>query len=266
MPTKTAVASVSAALLASLAAAHAAHAELVTYTIDPSRSTLTLGGTLTNNTAFAQSAGSTTASYSGTITANRTGDRIEFPGGSLLFAATGGNYQPDDDASGGSSDPANYCRTAPGPSFQTSFEAIRGLQLDVFDDTSGAGSLIATNSTFQSNALQVVVDAGESDAFYGIGSNPDNTTFVNKGTSNGNNNGLSSVETAAGIETLTLKFSTGAIAYNVAQSNDSSLSFTGTITATRVVPEPAAGLMAVAAAGLLSPGRRSTICRGRRQR
>lgn len=241
-----------AALLSLALATHSARATTVTYTIDPLQSTLTLLGNLTDNSASQQTAGSLSTSYSGTIVADRNGSTILFPGGSLLDAALqSSNQQPRNDGTPGSQ-PADYGRTAPGPFGSTTVEALRNFQLDLFDDTSGLGATIAGNGTFASNSFGVEFDDGESDSLYATVSNPD-ISLVGKGTANGNGNGSSSVMLNGSTETLTLKFSTGSIGYSIAQTGDSSVSFFGTIVATREVPEPGAiGAIGLAGASLLT--------------
>jgi hypothetical protein len=101
----------------------------------------------------------------------------------------------------------------------------------------------------------VEFDNGESDSIYATVSNPD-ISLVGKGTANSNGNGSSSVVLNGAVETLTLKFSTGSIGYNIQQAGDSSLSFTGTIVATRLVPEPTAAGAMFAGAALLGRRRR----------
>ena len=245
-------------LTVGLGAASFAGAATATYTIDPLQSTLTLLGNLTGNSASQQTAGSLSTSYSGTIIADRNGSNILFPGGSVLDAALQpSNQQPRNDGTPGSQ-PADYGRTAPGPFGSTTLEALRGFQLDLFDDTSGLGTTIAGNGTFASNSFGVEFDSGESDSIYATVSNPD-ISLVGKGAANSNGNGSSSLvfNPATNLETLTLKFSTGSIGYSIQQTGDSSMSFTGTIVATRFVPEPtAAGAVMFAGAALTSRRRR----------
>jgi hypothetical protein len=228
--------------LGSIVLAADVHGALAIYTIDPSRSSLLVTGNLTDSTALQQSAGSTVTSYSGTITVDRNGSVIIFPGGSDINAANSGNYRPDDDGFD-DTDPASYGRRTPdggGPFGTTTFEAIRDLSFDLRDDTFDLGATIAANGTFNSSAFYLHLLSGESDTIYGLGGHPD-LNLTNKQTGNSNNNGLSSVVLDGSTETLTLKFSTGPITYGVAvggSSTDSSLILTGTIVATREIPEP----------------------------
>ena len=234
-----------------------ANAEVVTYTIDPLQSTLTLLGNLTGNPASQQTAGSLSTSYSGTIVADRNPGNIRFTGGSVLNALTQpSNQQPRNDATPGSQ-AADYGRTAPGPFGSTTLEAIRDLQLDLFDDTSGLGATVAGNGTFPSNSFGVDIDNGESDSIFGTV--PNEVDLSGKGTANANTNPSSSVVVSSNIETLTLRFSTGAVGYNIAATGDSTISFNGTIVATReIIPEPSAiGGTMLLGAGLLARRRRS---------
>lgn len=233
-----------------------ASAEVVTYTIDPLQSTLTLLGSLTGNPASQQTSGSLTTSYSGTIVADRNPGNIRFVGGSLLDAALQPvNQQPRNDGTPGSQ-PADYGRTAPGPFGSTTLEAIRGLQLDLFDDTSGIGATVAGNGDFASNSFGVEIDNGESDSIYGTVSNE--IDLSGKGTANANTNPSSSLVLSGITETLTLRFSTGPIGYSIAGTGDSTISFSGTIVAMREIPEPSAlGAAAILGGGLLARRRRS---------
>jgi hypothetical protein len=240
------------AAVAALAIAGKASAEVVTYNIIPAQSTLTIGGLLTDNSAFQQTAGSLTATFSGTITADRQPSKIIFTGGSSMDAALQPvSQQPRADATNGSA-PADYGRSAPGPFGSTSFEALRGVFLDVEDDTGGFGIPISSNN-FASNSLILVIDSGDSDVVFG--NNGVETSLSGKAAANSNNNGLSSVVVSGSTETLTLKFSTGSIAYSIFQSSDTSLAFTGTIVANRQIPEVAGSTM-IAMLGALGLHRR----------
>ena len=246
-----------------LGAASFASAETAPYTIDPLQSTLTLLGTLTDSSTFEQTTGSTSTSYSGTIVAERTGSTILFPGGSLLNAALQpSNQQPRDDGTPGSQ-AADYGRRTPdggGPFGTTAFEALRNVEFDLFDDTSGLGATVAGNGNFASNSFGLEFSDGESDTIYGLGGHPDNS-LINKGTANSTGGGSSSVvfNPSTGVETLTLKISTGNIGYNVNTTGDSTMSFSGTIVATRLVPEPsAAGAGLIVGSALLARRRRGS--------
>jgi hypothetical protein len=233
--------------------ATATQAEVVTYVIDVQQSSLSISGNLFGNAAGPQTPGSLTTSYTGTIQADRTGGTIRFTGGSVVDAvAQSTAQQPRADATPGSAT-ADYGRTAEtgSPFFNTGREALRGLVLDVFDDTEGAGATI-TNGQFSRSAYGLEIDAGSSDAMIG-----DTQSFEKSlaglGTANGGV-GAAELTLAGNVETLRLPFSTGPIAYTLSQSGDTTLQFSGLLVATRtVVPEPAmAGFLVLGSFGLLA--------------
>lgn len=220
------------AAVAALTFSASAFAVTQTYTIDPAQSGLTITGSLTGNPASPQTSGSTSTTYSGTIKMDQTGNTIQFNAGSALVAATLATKQePLSDGTPGSA-PANYGRTADGPFFTTTLEAIRGLTLDIQTDP----FTINNDNTFNSNNLVLVITAGESD--YSYGNSFGTVNLFNKGTANGSST-PSTLETSGGVEKLTLHFATGSIGYGVSSPGDSTISFFGDIVATRVVPEPA---------------------------
>lgn len=76
--------------------AAAAQAAPVVYTIDPTQSSLTVGGNVNGVPTVQQSAGSTVATYSGTIAADLAAGVLTFSGGSnaVAFAKPLNTYQP----------------------------------------------------------------------------------------------------------------------------------------------------------------------------
>jgi hypothetical protein len=240
-------------------AAQSAQATVYSYTIDPQQSSLTITGELTGNFASQQTPGSLTTSYSGTIVADVGGGKIGFNGGSSIVAALQpSNQEPDADALPGDA-PANYGRSSSGPSGTPSVEAIRDLTLDMLDDTFGDG-IVMTAGNFPSSSLVPKLAQANSDVLYG--NYQVETDLSGKTTSNSSAGGLSSLEQVGQTETLTLKISSGPVLYNVdplSQFDDSSISFTGTLVATRtVVPEPAsaATLLGISAVGFIRRRRR----------
>ncbi len=224
----------SLALLTSLVLVPAVvQAETSTYTIDPSQSFLSVGGNLTSNAAFPQTSGSTTTSYNGTVKLDRNGNVLQFNAGSALNAVNlGTKQQPRTDATPGTAF-ANYGRTANGPFFSTTNEALRNFSLDIESDP-----FLISGTSFPSGSgnLALIVLTGDSDFAYG--NTPGEVSLNGKGTANGAST-PSTLTTSAGIETLHLYFSTGQILYTAAATGDSSLTFVGEIVATRAVPEPA---------------------------
>jgi hypothetical protein len=209
-----------------------AQAETYTYTVDPAQSFLGVGGNLTGNPASPQTSGSTTTTYSGTIKLDRNGNVLQFNAGSALNANNlGTKQQPFTDGSPGTAF-ANYGRTAPGPFFTTTNEALRGFVLDVESDP-----FILSGTSFSSGNFAIVISSGDSDFAYGTTTGE--VDLSGKGTANGAVTN-STLTTASGVETLKLYIATGPILYTAAASNDSTLTFGGEIVATRLVPEPTA--------------------------
>ena len=61
------------------------------FSIDPTRSSLTLSGSILGNTVSPQGTGSLTAAYAGTIQATQAVGTIQFTGQSLITAETNGS-------------------------------------------------------------------------------------------------------------------------------------------------------------------------------
>jgi hypothetical protein len=229
-----------------LTAAAFARAEEVTYTIDPTQSSLSIGGTLTNNSPSPQATGSTATTYSGTIKANRVANTIEFINGSVIDAIIKGNYQPRADATPGSQ-PADYGRQAPNQFFTTTLESFRDLFLDLSSDA----PITITSGSFPSGDFAITIDSGESDFSYGTGFGE--VDLSGKGTANGAST-PSTIEVVDQTEKITLRITTGPISYNVINSFDSTLTFSGTLVATRdltPIPEPSSTALALLAAAAL---------------
>lgn len=235
-----------------------ASAAVVEYTIDQSQSSLFAGGTLAGSTAIGQDGfDDLTAAFRGTIRADRTGNTILFNGGSSIQGVDDGSKEPDEGGLPGEA-PAAYGRESAGQFGSTNIEAIRQLVLDLFvDEFSSGGITLAPNGTFASNSLVVQINEGVSDYVYL--NQPDQYDFGAVNPPDATSNGASTpskVERIGDIERLTLEFQTGPIAYDVPSSNGSTITFTGTIVAERVVPEPAAAGVVVAIAGFASLARR----------
>jgi len=141
----------------------------VTFTIDPSRSSIVLSGNVVDaslsSTAFpftAQGAGSLTTKYTGTILVDLAPPNIQFPGGSTITAETNGTWKP---AVGGGttstpgSAPADYGGEINQFLVVTAYFAARNLQ---FDATSSAAAL--TNGGFNSGLLTVTFLANSTPA------------------------------------------------------------------------------------------------------
>jgi hypothetical protein len=105
---------------------HSALAEV--FTIDSSRSSVTISGSLLGNTAVEQAPGSLTTTYAGTLVTALGAGTIQFTGQSVIQARTNGVWQPKADGSDGS-EPANY-GTQASSVLGTGKAALRSVQFD----------------------------------------------------------------------------------------------------------------------------------------
>lgn len=209
------------------ACAAIARAEVLVYSIVQAQSSLTVSGTFAGQTLTPQSANSTTTSYTGTILADVTATTMAFPGGSSINAANVGNQQPDNDGLPGSRQ-ANYGFQANLSPFPTGFAAIRSFSLDLTSATINlAGTSIPSQETLavsNGNLDYQAISFGRQDMF---------------GDSGGNGSAAAgSLTTAASTQTLTIPVNF-TITESTATTDDTVLTFTGTLVATRLIPEPA---------------------------
>jgi hypothetical protein len=107
----------------------------VPFTIDPTRSSITLSGSIASTQLgtipfTAQGAGSLTTSYTGSVLANLTPPAIQFPSGSLIQANTNGSWKPLVGGGSGKA-PADYGAEAIESEVITGYFADRNLQFDV---------------------------------------------------------------------------------------------------------------------------------------
>ena len=123
----------------------------VTFTIDPTRSSITLSGEVTIPLAGTyrfqpQGAGSLTTTYTGTIPVELAPPGIRFPGGGAVQANTNGSWQPTVGGGAGSA-PADYGLMI-SPPLTTGYAAARNIRVDL---TSPVISL--TNGGFDASLL-----------------------------------------------------------------------------------------------------------------
>lgn len=135
-------------LASTLCAPLSARADLKTFTLVQSQSSLFITGDVGGAGITPQGSGSLTTSYTGTIEVDLTDPVITFLGGSLIAGANSGTWQPGLGGVAGSA-PANYGANVNGGLF-TAVAAVRNSLFDVSSggSTITAGAFPATDLTF----------------------------------------------------------------------------------------------------------------------
>lgn len=196
------------------------------FSIDPSRSSLTLSGSILGYAVSPQGAGSLTAAYAGSIQVSQAAGTIQFTGGSLITAETNGSWQPLPGGSSGSA-PADYGGVATSE-FETAYAALRSILLDVTSPpltvTSGQFNASSLTFLFPSNATSAI-DYRASGLFSGSGSKA--------ATGNSTNNvvTLATITTVGDTETLTLTVNVQ-FTFTLVESGDTIVKLAGQIVAT----------------------------------
>src|SRR5215208_903109 len=200
----------------------------VTYTIDPSQSSLVATGLLAGDFPFTQTFGSNFTTYNGTISADRTDTSIQFTFGSAIDADRQPSRQQPDIGGEDGSAVADYGWVASGM-FTDVFAAFRDLVFDLSSDP----LTVAGNGNFDSG-FDIIYASGAVDANWGF--QWTSKDFTGRTIFNASSN-TPSVVVANGIETLTLpvRFST---TFSTEQSNDSTFRLSGEIVATRSLGGP----------------------------
>lgn len=137
-------------------------AEPVTFTVDPARSSISLGGAVVGNTISEQAPGSLTTQYDGTLAADLTDSNITFTGTGTLNAKDSGTWSPAANGEPGSA-PASYGAKA------TSFLANATAAARNVQFTATSSPLPIANGSFDS--AQIVFrfpDAGNSVLDYAV--------------------------------------------------------------------------------------------------
>jgi PEP-CTERM motif len=213
-----------------------ARAAAVTLNIDSLFSGLTLSGAAFGLGYTAQSPGSLSANFSGTIVADLTGGVLTFTGGSSIIAAL--NPGPFTTAPNTLNGGGNYGVTASGPVSGAGFAVINGVYRSlVFDITSGT-SQNGSASAGQNFSLT----SGNLDYGVTLDGNPyqaSSSSLIGKG---GANTSALAVVFDGHALVLPVHVNTGLYSNRYED-------YTGTIVATVVVPEPSS--LALLGFGLL---------------
>lgn len=193
------------------------------FTVDSSKSQLTISGQVSGYTFTAQGSGSLAAAYNGTLNAIVSGSAIQFTGSSAIAAITNGVWQP---ASGGTpgSAPADY-----GAQVQvfvlffpvTTYGAARNIVVDV---TSPLLTLTQTN--FDSSKLIMSIVTNSSPVFDYYSSSASGSVALSGSATNSIATG-SSISTNGDLVRLVIQINT-----TLSDTNNDALTLIGQIVAT----------------------------------
>lgn len=219
-----------------------AHAEVVTFQVDPSRSTLSLSGAVRyyfNGSVFgfgAQAAGALDADFGGTITGDLVGSSLSLLGGSAIMAQANpaGAFLP---VGPGTVDVFGMLTASAGNVFPN---RMYDIVLDLSGGTASPGSAFGGNVSYTggSGGIFPFFDAAPQSL---AGVTAPNTAV-----------GLVDLTISGDVQTLTIPINANLILFGNGTGVETRL--TGSLVATRMIPAPgAAGLWA---AGALLCGRR----------
>lgn len=205
-----------------------------TFTVDPSRSSVSVSGRALGNAFKGQGPGSLTTTYSGTINSVIVGSTIAFPGGSAVTAANNGSWEPKVDGLPGK-EPANYGATA-GNFLASAKAAARDLQLDL----TSLLPLPVTEGSFDASGLVFGVAAGSASALDVriTGLVQDSTRIPLTGLSTNAASVRGTLTTSGREQALTIPIDTQFF-YDLAPpaNNDTWLIFRGEVVATRMLSD-----------------------------
>ena len=214
------------------------HSAPETFTIDPTRSAITLSGNVAGATLLEQAAGSLTTPFSGSIQLDVTPASVQFTGGRSVVPVEAHNWEPGQSGVPGSA-PASYGAKASLVIVIFPATAVAATRRLAFDLTSDA-ALPRTGDTFNSDRLVFrFVDTANSVLDYKVsGAVSSAASKVLSGLSTNKVSTLASLTSAGGVETLTLPVS-ATYHFTLLSNNDTQLTFQGSIIATRTsgVPE-----------------------------
>jgi hypothetical protein len=202
----------------------------VVFTIDPTRSQLTLSGKVAGYTLTTQGSGSLTTTYSGNINANVSGSTIQFTGSSTITAKTNGVWQPAVGGGAGSA-AADYGGQVAVPLLGTGYGALRNL---VFDVTSPSLTLTGTN--FDSSALIFSFVSG-SNSSLDYNAAGQHGTLALAGYATNTIANQASLSTNGNVEQLVIQINTQ-FSFTLLSAGDTPLDLTGQIVATNSTAPP----------------------------
>ena len=229
------------------------HADMIVYTLDPTRSLLSLTATWDSQPVAADLVAAPPVSdslvtqYSGSLTANRdfSADTLQITASSVVAQDNNGLFAP-------MSLPANYGFNQ--QINQSAFGAIRNLSFSL------VSTPIATPTSFQADQIAAMITSGQIDYELLTQSSDNPPAFTEiEGTVPMNGSldigvGAAGLSDVAGVETLVLPVD--AQLATMVNSQPLKLHFSGEIVATANLPEPAGVSVLIAAAPILLRRRR----------
>lgn len=210
-------------------------AALVSYDVDASLSSLSLSGTFLGQPISQQSPGSLTDFWDGTITGDLVGSTLTFSGGSSVVAL-GNPHGPFVPAGAGLE---NYGGQV------VAYGAIAASRDLSFDFTAGSIS----HNVAPGGTSTITMLTGHSDYFVPPATSSSSLSIGDF--SQNNSASLVSISRALGVETLTLP-----MMFTFSTDSGVIQTLTGTLVATRPVPEPTTAVLGAAGLGVLALRRR----------
>ncbi len=200
------------------------------FTIDSARSSINLSSKVLGFACQEQRAGSLSTKFEGTIHANATDVSIVFSGSSLVSAQNSGSWEPKANGDSGS-DAANYGGKASAGLLGSALAAVRNIQLDVTSPP-----LTLTGGRFDSGSLlyQFLLNSKGALDYSVAGFVPMKGSIPLAGLATNRVTTQATLTTSGNIQTLTIPV-TADFFFKLVSANDTTLTLTGQIVATRTV-------------------------------
>lgn len=222
-------------LLSAFVLSVAARAELLSFVVDPDRTVVTLSGQAAGAALQAQGPGGLTTRFQGTVVVDVGATEVQFPGGSRVIPEEVNSWEPGPDGANGSA-PASYGGKATIGSGFFVVNAIAATRRLSFDILSPALSL--TGGSFDAGGVlfQFVETNSPTLDYRTSGLINIREGLVLSGLATNEVAGASSLTTAGNLQTLTLQLDATYL-FELLTPADSSLSLSGQLIATRMIPD-----------------------------
>lgn len=200
------------------------------FNIDPARNSISLSGTVLGFAIQEQRAGSLTTKFEGTINADVTDASVLFTGSSIITTQNSGSWEPKAKGDAGS-DPANFGGKASAGFLGSAVAAVRNAQFDVT-----SSPLTLTSGRFNSGSLLFRFLPNSTAALdYSLsGLLPQKGALALAGLATNRVTAQATLATSGDLQTLTIPV-TADFYFKVLSANDTALTLTGQIVATRKI-------------------------------